>query len=423
MTVWQSGTDAYLIYHRNSILDLRIIQLDADYYDVTGAGTTIAANEESPVVFDRGDYLYCISGSPNYYDSTSTYNIKISYTLKSTPLSGWSNSCLLYRTDPVGGDRNGQPTAMLKINGADKYVLLGDYWTGGASSSQEGSRYTHARLRWVNEAGFELSTDASFDLADVGSDDLTVAGNDLLVDLANAWMCNEAASAAMVDAISANNLTATGTGAVRGIHFGGRGTFGATEPAVASHANLVINGNESHSWCGWIKAPAGGWSGFPFFFGKGDEYGCFYYAALDETWFYVSHDGTSGNRVFAKWLTALTPGNWYFYACTHDADNDLLSIRIGAHDVTGGTTLGARQTTAHSVGGYASGTTAFSVGDEINLDAMSDLYHWKGRALTAAEEATIYNGGAGVGVEDLAEEIESSVFCAFSSPWLIGARE
>jgi hypothetical protein len=172
-------------------------------------------------VFTRGGYLYCISGSPNYYDSSSTYNIKINYTRQSTPLSGWVQSCLLYRTDPVGGDRNGQPTAMLKINGQDQYILLGDYWTGGASSSQEGSRYTNARVRWVNETNIELSTDASFDLADVGADNVTVPSNDLLVNLTNAWRCNEAAGASMVDAISANNLTATGTGAIRGIHFGG----------------------------------------------------------------------------------------------------------------------------------------------------------------------------------------------------------
>jgi hypothetical protein len=228
----------------------------------------------------------------------------------------------------------------------------------------------------------------------------------------------------MVDQISANNMTATGTGAVRGPHHGGRGTFDSTEPAVASHANLVINGHESHSWCGWIKAPVGGWVSFPFFFGKGDEYGCFYYTALDQTWFYVSHDGTSGNRVFAKWTTALTPGNWYFFACKHDADNDVLTIRIAAHDPTGASTLPAASgdaTIAHSAGGYASGSTAFSVGDAISLDGIDSLLHWKGRALTSAEEETIYNGGAGLSDEDLASEIAGGSFGAFESPIIMGA--
>jgi hypothetical protein len=378
------------------------------------------------VPFVRGDYLYLISGSPNYYDSTSTFNVKISYTLASTPLSGWSYPCLLHRADPVGSDRNGQPTAMLKINGQDKYILLGDYWTGGASNDQYESRYTHTRLRWTNTTNIEASTDASFDLADVGADNLTVASNDLLVDLINAWTCDESGS--IVDSISANNLTAVGTGAVRGINFGGRGTFDLTLPSVNSHANLVIDGQESHSWVVAFKPPTS-WAGFPSVFKKGDEYDLLHHTN-GETWFGVSPDGESGSRVFAKWLDAIPEGSgaaWQIAFCVLDVENELLSIRIGEHDPSGESVLPARETTAYALGGYASGTAALTLGNGVSLNAIDGVFHWKGRALTEAEEETLFNGGAFAVLEDLAEEIETpggevasdlSFLSPFGNSWL-----
>jgi hypothetical protein len=426
MGVVQIGTDAYLFYHRNTTLDVRVIKLAADYKGVTGSATTIAANEESPVPFVRGDYLYCISGSPNYYDSTSTFNVKISYTLASTPLSGWSYPCLLQRADPVGSDRNGQPTAMLKINGQDKYILLGDFWTGGASNDQYESRYTHTRLRWTNTTNIEASTDASFDLADVGADNLTVASNNLLVDLVHSWDCN--GSGSIVDSISADNLSAAGTGSVRGVHLGGRGTFGDPRPTIASNARLIVNGHESFTWCFWVKTPSGGWAGgFPDFLKKDDggsnqEYGIFYYAALEELWAFVSHDGAT--RVFAKWTTPLASNTLTFVAFTHDADEDILRLRVGTFDATGGATLAAASgdnQVAFSAGGFAAGTADFRVGDPIHIDLADAIYHWQGRALTEAEENIVFNGGAGVGLEDLASEIASGSFGAFESPIIMGA--
>ena len=113
------------------------------------------------------------------------------------------------------------------------------------------------------------------------------------------------------------------------------------------------------------------------------------------TW-YVSPDGSSAN---SKWAAADTLGapsinTWYFIACYHDPDTDLIGIQVnqggwdttayttGIHDPTDAQTVLTLGAKSHTRSGYWDGEI-----DEVGI--------W-GKILSGGELTSLYGGGSGL---------------------------
>jgi uncharacterized phage protein (TIGR02218 family) len=102
----------------------------------------------------------------------------------------------------------------------------------------------------------------------------------------------------------------------------------------------------------------------------------------------ICQDGTNAISVTSP--AVLAPGQWFFFACWHDATNDVIGIQVGDE---------APVTLAHASGVFSGGSLSLVVGAD-NVPNYTDggidsLSCWT-RILTAAEIATLYNGGAGL---------------------------
>lgn len=110
--------------------------------------------------------------------------------------------------------------------------------------------------------------------------------------------------------------------------------------------------------------------------------------------FYVSGDGTSGNTttLTESSFGALSTGVWYYIFAYHDATNDLIGVSVNA---------GTRDTTSHTIGCYASGTSDICVGRlesaiwylEGDIDELS---YWEGGIPSTSDVSEIYNSGSGL---------------------------
>lgn len=125
--------------------------------------------------------------------------------------------------------------------------------------------------------------------------------------------------------------------------------------------------------------------------GGGREYQLFFEPSTPRFWFQVRNTAqTAFGTVVANNFGAPSAGTWYLLCANHDADNNALHISVNA---------GTRDTTAAYTGGIYNGTSAFRIGADNSGNYLGGLIDmvgvWKGRILTTAEEAELYNGGAG----------------------------
>jgi beta-xylosidase len=145
----------YVIYAADQTnVTIRIVELSADYLDVTANDSDISAHCEGPGMLKKNGTYYlatslCSGWSPNQASYYTAAKIMGPYTRKGDP-------CI---NDTAHTTFNSQPCFIFQIPGyADGYLYMGDRWNGGGSAN---SQYVFLpititaagamQIRWLSE--------------------------------------------------------------------------------------------------------------------------------------------------------------------------------------------------------------------------------------------------------------------------------
>lgn len=216
---------------------------------------------------------------------------------------------------------------------------------------------------------------------------------DLLTGLVAYWKLDEA-SGNRADSVGANTLTDNNTVTSTTGKVGSAADFEVdNSESLSISDNAVLSmGNIDFTLAGWvmldtktaIRAVIAKYTTV----GNQREYMVRYESATDRFVFRVSADGVNNTAVSADNLGSPSTDAWYFIVAWHDAAADTINIQVNN---------GAANSTAHATG-VLDGTSVFYLGSREGTDFFDGLIDetglWK-RALTAAERAYLYNGGAG----------------------------
>jgi hypothetical protein len=158
------GGIAYIAYNCPLALTNYFSKLNSTYTDMGGSFIlSPVQSREGLSLFKRGSTYFWVHGKLNYYDSTSTYDVKYAVSTSATPLGTWNNVGALYASDPVGGNYNGQVASVYKVPGKiDGYILLTDYWSNIALYT---SRQVWLPITFPTATTMAVTTPASWDLS------------------------------------------------------------------------------------------------------------------------------------------------------------------------------------------------------------------------------------------------------------------
>lgn len=163
-TVYQDGTSAWLVYTEGTNTDTYASPLAADYLSTTGSPVKInpasPPRREAPALFKRGSQVFWISSSTNYYDSTSTFELRWG---TRTDLSGtFATLSALFASEPTATIYNGQSTCVLPIPGRDGYMYMSDRWNKNVLYS---SRYVWLPLTFPTSTSVQASVPAAWTMS------------------------------------------------------------------------------------------------------------------------------------------------------------------------------------------------------------------------------------------------------------------
>jgi hypothetical protein len=150
----------YIIYTDGTQTYTYVSQLAAYFFSTTGSAVQINSSaREAPVLFRRGAVYFWISSTSNYYDSTSTYDIK--YATGTSPTGPYTTPVALFASDPVSTNYNGQPECVYQVQGkVDGFVLTLDRWD---ATELYASRKVILPLTFPTDSTLAVATPATWD--------------------------------------------------------------------------------------------------------------------------------------------------------------------------------------------------------------------------------------------------------------------
>ncbi len=123
-----------------------------------------------------------------------------------------------------------------------------------------------------------------------------------------------------------------------------------------------------------------------------------------------STNGTVSSTNYSTQVAAFSTGTWYYIMVWHDPSANEIGIRINADD--------AHNNVLSWTTGILDGAASFSIGRMGDFDGqywdglIDEVGIWR-RVLTAGENTTLYNGGAGLPYSDInptAASVNRSIF-------------
>lgn len=170
----------------------------------------------------------------------------------------------------------------------------------------------------------------------------------------------------------------------------------------ADNATLSLGGDVAFSWMFWLNLP----DVDPNSGGNTKPIVAKWSAASTEYELDIATSGqirflvrNAANTAFASASVAITANAWHMLAVIHDAASNLVGISIdGGSFVTGALTGGLRDSTnSFRIGGNDSGGAANSTDGLIGPIGL-----WRGYVFTDGDVDDLWNGGAGLTLEDMA---------------------
>jgi hypothetical protein len=230
--------------------------------------------------------------------------------------------------------------------------------------------------------------------------------SNFLTNLVSHWNLDEALdSDDAADAHGSNTLPnattiAAGTGKISGCR-----TFVASESdyfAINDNADMSVAANTSFTFTAWVKlATKTAVLGVLGKFNTSDEYGLYYTNATDRFRFDIV-----GSNISATSFGSPSTATWYFIACGYDSPNTDVWISVNA---------GTRDS-ANDANGTTDDTNQFTLGT-LRTGAFyfdGDIDHvsfWKGRVISDAELAELYNAGNGLAYASYAGSSDAVPVC------------
>ncbi|MEV6350953.1 RICIN domain-containing protein [Actinoplanes sp. NPDC051851] len=148
ITLYQEGTDAYMISAADENKDLQIYKLTADYLNVS----TLVGNfwndnsREAPALFKRGStYFMLTSGTSGWYPNQAKYATASSI---SGPWTAFTN---------VGDSTTyaSQPAYVLQLG--DSFLYMGDRWAGAWGGTVNSSEYVWLPISFPSTTSMSLT--------------------------------------------------------------------------------------------------------------------------------------------------------------------------------------------------------------------------------------------------------------------------
>jgi large repetitive protein len=212
----------------------------------------------------------------------------------------------------------------------------------------------------------------------------------LLNDLESYWSLDEPSGDA-VDAHGDNNLTDNnGVGTAAGIIGNGRDLERDSSQSLSIGDNVSLSfGDESFTVSAWFNLESLPTSGQVFgivqkWGGTKNEYRLSVGRTFGTPLVQFEISGPTGATFGANFATSLSTGAWFHVVLVHDADLDVVSCIVNNGTPT--------------TGSYAAGVNdsngAFKLGDGFD-GVLDEIGVWR-RVLTAAEVASLFNGGNGL---------------------------
>lgn len=131
-SLYQEGTDAYVVYTIGTQNGIRISKLSTDYLTSSGVGVDLAATaREAPVLLKNSSNYFLVTSESNLLNSAIEVDPRYITSAAANPLSGWGSlpGAGLFAADPIGTAYNGQPSFALTIQGSGVTFIGSDFWT------------------------------------------------------------------------------------------------------------------------------------------------------------------------------------------------------------------------------------------------------------------------------------------------------
>jgi hypothetical protein len=214
-------------------------------------------------------------------------------------------------------------------------------------------------------------------------------GSTLNSGLVSYWKLDEA-SGTRADSVGSASLTdANGIGSGSGL-IGNAATFsGTTTPLLSSSSDTLQTGGSSFELAFWVKVTST--TGDAGMVCKGDslgsvmEYLC--YLSAGKPSFMIKTSGAA--FPLAQIASAISINTWHFVNAYFDSGINELGIAVDGGSFT---TQAAAAPTANTARVFTIGSMSDT---SVLLGTIDEVGFWKGRVLTTAERAALYNAGAG----------------------------
>lgn len=385
LMIGPDGVTAYAFYTNGAQDNIVVSQLATDYLSAGISHILIAgASREGPCPFiDHEGRIGMFHTTSNYYDSTSTYDMRVMFATTSDPLGAWTASRLAYASDPTGTAYNAQGSFVLSFpNG----LLYGqDFWVDGTNLQASNPVWVPIDQLVSRVSGWDISRFA-------------VPSNNLLTGLVAFWPLSEVSDADdAVERIGGLTATQTSSPVSAGVRLRSRNFTTGRRFDRANSATLQTG---DISFFFHIRFNWNGSGSFPTLFAKDDqssqrEYGVYIDTSDgNKLKFYISANGTSITQVAAATLGNVPTSTEYSALFYHDADLNVIGIAInGTVDTESAYSSGVRAGTA----GLCIGDTTAHTG--INFSGtLRDFGLWKA-AKPTTQATALYNSGVGLPYE------------------------